>query len=102
MVGSVDGCVLGAEGVTVTSNVGGAVVVGAIVEGSGLGLMVGLDELGSIVGSLVRGKVGEGDGRFVVGTLTGFDVGSPVEGIQDGSKLGSRVGLRLTGLAVTL
>ncbi len=50
MVGSVDGCVLGAEGVTVTSNVGGAVVVGAIVEGSGLGLMVGLDELGSIVG----------------------------------------------------
>ncbi len=50
----------------------------------------------------MRGKVGEGDGRFVVGTLTGFDVGSPVEGIQDGSKLGSRVGLRLTGLAVFL
>lgn len=85
MVGSADGSLLGAEGVTVTSNVGNAVKVGEIVDGCKLGLIVGVHDVGWIVGFLVIMKVGEDDGRFVVGTFIGFEVGSPVEGVADGS-----------------
>ena len=85
MVGSADGALLGADGVTVTSNVGNAVKVGEIVDGSELGLIVGVHDVGSIDGFLVIVKVGEDDGRFVVGTFIGFEVGSPVEGVADGS-----------------
>ena len=59
--------------------------MGEIVDGTALGLIVGVDDVGSIVGILVFVKVGEDDGRLVVGTLIGFEVGSPVEGLTEGS-----------------